>query len=80
MNSLKALQKKSKKNDHTGHIASMNEDIDHIASMVLCNLCELYGVHKTKEVSDFVIKFLNYVRKNLFDGNKYYTITTKGEQ
>ena len=63
MNPLKALQKKNKRDDDTGHIASMNEDTGHIASMLLCNLCKLYGVHETKQVSNFVVKFLNYVRK-----------------
>ena len=58
----------------------MDEDTGHILSMLLCNSCKLYGVHETKEVSNFVVKFLNYVRTNLLDGNKHYTITTKGDQ
>ena len=63
MNPLKALEKKTSKNDNTGRIASMNDDTGHIASMLLCNFCKLFGVYKINEVSKFVVKFLNYVRK-----------------
>ena len=70
MNALKALEKGTTKND----------DTDHIASMLLCNWSNLFGVHTIKEVSQFVIQFLNYVRRNLLNGNKKYATTTEVQQ
>ena len=40
--------------------------MDHIPSILICNsMYSLLGNHKLDKVSDFVIKFLNYLRKYL---------------
>ena len=49
-------------------IIAVNDNTDHIASMLICNSYKPSGVHTKDEVSLFVIQFLNYVRKHLMDG------------
>ena len=56
------------------------EDMGHIPSILLCNLTSLYGVHTMRKVTDFVIKFSNYLRKNLMLDNPQFTIPSRVEQ
>ena len=74
MNASTALDKKD---DDTCHTTSVNkEDTGYIPSMLLCNLSQLFGVHKIGEVKKFVMKFLKYLRKNLMQDNQQFTIST----
>ena len=78
---MECTWKKTNKNDGTCHNAAMNEeDSGHIPSMLICNSLGLFGKHITKEVSNAVIKLLNYIRKHLSEDNQESTLTTKGEQ
>ena len=54
--------------------------MSHIPSILLCNSLGLRGHHTKQSVTKFVIKFLNYLRKNMKNDNPEFTIPSRVEQ